>query len=63
MVFSVPAVPFTQKTAVLGISKLQSEQKSNNFQTPTDIPLIYFIANLFQDKFLILIFFHVDSMN
>jgi len=61
--FSVPTIPLTQKTTKLGVAKLQAKQESIDLSIPTNVPVIFFVLDLFQKLFHIFIgLFHVSDM-
>jgi len=46
--FSVPTIAFSQKATKLCVSKLQAKQESDDLEIPTNVPVLFFILNIFQ---------------
>ena len=56
-------IPFAEKTAVLCVSSLQTNQKSNNLQVATELPLMLVIVYAPQTLLhVVTSFLHMDCM-
>jgi hypothetical protein len=63
IVFSVPVISLTQKATKLCVTKLQAKRESTDLYIPTNVPVIFFVLDLFQKWFHIFIrHFRVSGM-